>query len=394
MATGACAGVYLGCVWTFVARIARADMRATATQMGWLAAAPAVGYLFATVWARQMEGKSKLPFVYWTWLVARGMFMLAPFIRTREQFVLLVCLTPIIFSVSTPAYTAIMRDIYPDQLRGRLMSAVRVVLNVVTLGAALLTGRLLDSGLPWQTAFFVGGAFGALSAWTFSRITVPSSEGETGPKRSTIAFFRDTLGILWRNPGYRWFTASVFVYGFGNLVASTIYPIYQVDRFHISNTEVANLQNVAAATTIVGFFFWGWFMDKKGPLLTVLIAICVVCTMPVVYALAPRVEYLRIAAATGGLAMSGIDLGYINTTLLFAEAGRAAQYQALHSSFFGLRGTIAPQLAIPLMHAVGPQNAFYVSEVIMLCGVMLQLFSMRDARRQAAERGRNTPPSV
>ncbi|NLH99125.1 MAG: MFS transporter [Chthonomonadales bacterium] len=223
---------------------------------------------------------------------------------------------------------------------------------------------------------------------------MPSSEGETGPRRSTIAFFRDTLGILRRNPGYRWFTASVFVYGFGNLVASTIYPIYQVDRFHISNTEVANLQNVAAATTIVGFFFWGWFMDKKGPLLTVLIAICVVCTMPVVYALAPRVEYLRIAAATGGLAMSGIDLGYINTTLLFAEAGRAAQYQALHSSFFGLRGTIAPQLAIPLMHAVGPQNAFYVSEVIMLCGVMLQLFSMRDARRQAAERGRNTPPSV
>jgi len=128
-ATGACAGVYLGCVWTFVARIARADLGATATQMGWLAAAPALGYVFATIWARQMEGKAKLPFVYWTWLVARGLFVLAPLLRTREQFVALVCATPIIFSVSAPAYTAIMRDIYPDALRGRLMSFVRIVLN-------------------------------------------------------------------------------------------------------------------------------------------------------------------------------------------------------------------------------------------------------------------------
>jgi hypothetical protein len=386
-ATGACAGVYLGSVWTFVARIARAELHATATQMGWMAAAPAVGYIFATVWARQMEGKSKLPFVYWTWLVARGMFMLAPLIATREQFVALVCITPIIFSVSTPAYTAIMRDIYPDELRGRLMSVVRIVLNAITLGAALLTGRLLDAGLDWRAAFLVGGVFGALSAWTFSRIRVPGPT-ETGREPpSTIAFFRDTLDILRRNPGYRWFTASVFVYGFGNLVATTIYPIYQVDRFHISNTEVANLQNVAAGATILGFFFWGWFMDRRGPLITVLIAIGVVCTMPFVYAVAPRVEYLRIAAAAGGLAISGIDLGYLNTTLLFAEEGRAAQYQALHSSFFGIRGTIAPQVAIPMMHAFGARNAFYVAGVIMLVGVTLQVVSMRDFRRQAHATG-------
>ncbi|MBM3495343.1 MAG: hypothetical protein FJX72_13635, partial [Armatimonadetes bacterium] len=78
----------------------------------------------------------------------------------------------------------------------------------------------------------------------------------------------------------------MFVYGFGNIVASTIYPIYQVDRFHITNTEVANLQNVAAAATVLGFFFWGWFMDRRGPLLAVLISIAIVCTMPITYALA------------------------------------------------------------------------------------------------------------
>lgn len=387
MLTGACTGVYLGCVWTFAGRIARAELHATGAQMGWLAAAPAVGYVFATVWARQMEGRAKLPFVYWTWLVARGLFILSPLVRTREQFILLVCAAPIIFSVSSPAYTSVMKDIYPDELRGRLMSAVRVVLNIVTFVTALVAGRMMDAGVDWRPVFFVGGVFGALSAVTFSRIRVPETPPVAEAASSTLEFLRDTLDILRRNPGYRWFTASVFVYGFGNIVASTLYPIYQVDRFDISNTEVANLQNIAAVTTIGGFLFWGPFMDRRGPLATVLLAVVIICTMPVTYALAPSVEYLRLAAAAGGLAGSAIELGYINTTLLFAEPGRAAQYQSLHSSFFGIRGSIAPHCAIPLLHALGPRNAFLVSEAIMLVGVALQVFSMRDYRKQT-ERAR------
>jgi hypothetical protein len=152
-----------------------------------------------------MEGKTKMPFVYWTWLVARGLFLLAPFIHTPALFVLLVCAAPIIFSVSNPAYAAIMKEIYPDALRGRLMSFVRIGVYFSMLGSSLIMGRLLDHGLAWQTAFFIGGVFGALSAVAFRRIPLlpmpPSEEG----RGSTIAFFRDTFGILGRNPGYRWF---------------------------------------------------------------------------------------------------------------------------------------------------------------------------------------------
>ncbi len=382
-ATGFFAGLYFGCVWTFVARVARADLGATSAQMGWIAAAPAVGYLFATVWARQMEGRAKMPFVFWTWLIARGMFMLTPLVHTREQFVVLVCVTTFIFSVSTPAYTAIMKDVYPDATRGRLMSAVRIVMSVMTFLTALTVGRLLDSHiLSFQAAFCLGGLFGAISAWTFSRIPVSPPDPKLETNLSTGAFFRDTFQILQRNPGYRWFTASVFVYGFGNIIASTIYPIYQVDRFHITNTQVANLQNLAAIMTIVGFFFWGAFLDRRGPLMTVLVAVCIVCLMPLCYMLARDIRLLYLAAAAGGLAMSGIELGYLNTTLLFAEPGRAAQYQALHSSFFGIRGSIAPHCAIPMMERMGAPGAFLASFGIMLIGVVLQLLSMRHYRRR------------
>jgi MFS family permease len=391
LTSGVCAGVYFGCTWTFVNRVARADLQATGAQMGWIAAAPALGYLFATLWARQMDGRAKMPFVFWTWLLARGLFAAAPLVRSRDQFVVLVCVTTLIFSVSTPAYTAIMKEIYPDRQRGRLMSFVRMFVAGTTLVTALVVGRMLDSGTSWQTVFLVGGAFGAMSAVAFRRIPVMAVAKEAGPRISRREFYADTFGILLRNPGYRWFTASVFVSGFGNLIATTVYPIHQVDRFHITNTEVANLQNIGSIATIGAFIFWGGYLDRRGPLSTVLLAICGNLVVPVIYSLATGVEALYLGAAIFGVAMAGVELGYLNTTLLFAEPGKAAQYQALHSTFFGLRGSIAPHCAIPLLHGLGPERLFLVAFGILLVGVGLQAVSMRDYRRAGATGGGTIP---
>ncbi|MGC8667229.1 MAG: MFS transporter [Chthonomonadales bacterium] len=381
MATGILAGLYQGAIWTFVMRVARADLHVSSAQMAWIAAAPAAGYLFATVWARQMEGRAKLPFVYWTWLAARGLFLLTPLVRTREQYVALVCITPLLFSVSTPAYTAIMKEIYADRHRGRLMSAVRVAMNTVTLVTALAVGRWMDRGLDFRWAFCAGGVFGALSAFTFSRIPVPNPAPARDTPVGTAAFVQETLGILVRNPGYRWFTASVFISGFGNLMATTLYPIYQVDRFHVSNTDVANLQNVTSVCTILGFFYWGGLLDRRGPLFTVAASVAINLTVPLLYALAGSLGWLYWGAAATGLCMSGIDIGYLNTILLFSEPGKAAQYQALHSSFFGIRGTIAPSCAIALRQAVGYHGAFLFSFAMMCAGLLVQVVSMRGVRQ-------------
>ncbi len=385
MLTALLAGIYQGCIWTFVMRVARADLKATGEHIAWIAAAPALGYLFATVWARQMEGREKMPFVFWTWLAARGMFLFAPLIASRNHFVAMVCFTPLIFSVSTPAYTAIMKEIYPERQRGRLMSSVRIVMNGFTLGFALLMGALMDAGLDYRYAFCFGGFFGALSAWTFSRIRIPPV-AEIGETRSSVReFYSGTLNILVRNPGYRWFSASVFVSGFGNIIAATLYPIYQVDRFHVSNTDVAALNNTQALCTMIGFFFWGGFLDRRGPLVAVLFALAANLLVPIMYAGAWGMSALFIASGLTGLAMAGVDLAYLNAILLFAEPGRVAQYQALHSSFFGIRGSIAPHFAIPLVHALGYQNTFLIAFGIMVGGVLLQLISMRDYRRTKDE---------
>ena len=382
-----CAGIYQGCIWTFALQIARGDLKATGFQMGLATAAPAFGYLFAILWARQMEGRSKLPFVTITWLISRGLFLFTPFVVrgsvSREAFITLLCVTPIIFSVSTPAYTAIMKDIYPDHLRGRLMSYVRV-------GAAtsmLLTARVMGHwqehyDLDFRWMFAIGGAFGVGTAFAFSRLKLPAVEN-AAPPPPVKEFLGDTLRILTYNAGYRWFCVSVFLAGFGNLLQTPAQYTVQVDQFHITPTQIATMQNLAGITSLFSLFFWGSFMDRYGSLMTVLLAVSLNCVSPVVYAFAPSLTWLFLAAVATGVSQSGIDLGYLNTTLMFAEPGRAAHYQAVHSTLFGLRGTIAPLLTFPIAAAFGGNwTPFFLFCLgVMGTGTFFQYFSLRSYRR-------------
>ncbi len=399
---GICAGIYQGAIWTFALQLARGKLHATGPQMALATAAPAVGVLFAALWARQMEGKPRLPFVTVTWLIARGMFMLTPLLVrgefARPFYISLICLAPIIFSVSIPAYTFVMQDIYPDALRGRLMSYVRIALAGSMLLTAAIMGYLQQVGiaghhLDYKWMFAIGGLAGAASAAAFNRLHVPEVQHKvvTPP---FARFFRETYSVLIHNPGYRWFTISVFVSGFGNLVANTYYPIYQVDRFHITPMQIAGMQNIAGVSTLISLMLWGWYMDRHGSLSAVLVSYLFLLLMPLCYALGHSIFWLYAAAAFNGISVSGIDLGYLNATLMFAERGHASRYQAVHSSFFGLRGTIAPLVAIRMLlvmsHAATLRHAnwrlgFLVSFWVMFAGVLCQVVSMRTYRIAARE---------
>ncbi len=356
--------------------------------MGIATASPAIGYLFALFWARQMEGKSKLPFVTITWLISRGMFCLTPLLVrgafASSWFVLLISLTPILFSVSTPAYTTIMKEIYSDEHRGRLMSYVRIAMAATMLITARVMGILQEHyGLDFRWMFAFGGVFGVLTAYAFFRLKLPPPSG-TVEKPPLGEFFKDTFGILERNRQFRFFTISVVLSGFGNLLANTYYPVYQVDQFQITPTQIATLQNLGGILTLFSLFFWGWYLDRFGSLTCVLTAVLINCITPAVYAVAPRIEWLYLGSALQSMAQSGVDLGYLNTTLALSEPGRAAQYQSLHSFFFGLRGTVAPLVAFPILGALGGlwRQGFWLCFAVMFSGVIFQAFALRSARTE------------
>jgi MFS family permease len=371
--TALLAGVYMGAIQPFVGRIARGDLHCTPFQLSLMTAAPFIGYLFSPFWARQMEGRAKMPFAVWSWVVARSLFLLIAFVTQPLPFALLIALSALVMTVSTPAYASIMKDVYPDKVRGRLMGYIRVGLQTMAFFTALVVGRLLDH-ISYRWIFPVGGLAGVAAAWAFSRIPLPR---RSPPADSEPAGVLQTLAILKDDHNYRWFGLSIFVYGFGNLLVQPVYTLYQVDHFHITNTQVANMANIQSIVAIVGFFYWGKFLDRKGSLPTVLISTLLVGMINVVYLLATRVEHLYFAAMMSGVSFAGIELAYLNATLTFADRHRIAQYQSLHSALLGIRGTIAPFLGPVLVHLIGMKGSFAFSLGMILAGAAMQYFGVR-----------------
>ncbi|MER3473458.1 MAG: hypothetical protein C4335_05365 [Armatimonadota bacterium] len=381
---GLLGGIYMGAIFPFVMRIARADLHASRLEISLLTAAPFIGSLLAPLWARQMVGRSKMPFCVYSWIFARALFFGMLLVTQAWQFVLLIGTAQIIGSISGPAYTALMKDIYPDEERGRAMGLVRVGAYSALFVVSFIAGHLLDAGVPFRWLFPASTVIGIAAALCFSRVPVRESAGASEPQTrlSALAFWLETVAILKHNKGFRWFAASVMTYGFGNLVAFTLYPLYQVDRLHITNVQVATLTNVASVSSIIAFAYWGHFMDRHGALWTALVNIVIQCVMPVVYFFSGAWWHLVPAAVAQGVAGAGIELAYLNVILTLSEEGKEAQYQALHSMLLGVRGTVAPFVAVPILRALGFHASFMLCLALMLIGACTQAVSLSAYRKR------------
>ena len=381
---GACAGAYQGMTFPFFVRIARGELGASETLVALMTAAPFVGNLLSPVWARQMEGRAKMPFCLLSWISARFLLLLMPLAATGSAFVGIVFLLQFIGTVGSPAYTSLMKDIYPDRARGRLIGYVRVGVQSLMFVATLCAGRLLDHNVSYRVLFPIAGLLGIGAALSFARVRPldPGPVLKEGRALSAREFTLDTLSILRDNIAYRWFALSVFTYGFGNLMVQPLYQLYQVDVLRISNTQIANLANFASLMAIVGAFFWGRFIDRHGAPRTVLLSILLITLIPLVYLSARSVPWLFFASALSGFGFAGIELSYLTSILAYAEPGRAAQYQSLHSLLLGVRGVLAPLIGVPLMHALGYHGVFWLALVIMIVGAYVQwLATRRDDQR-------------
>lgn len=366
--------MFLGITMPFLTRIARAELHASDLAIGLMNAAPFIGNLLAPVWARQMEGKAKMPFCQASWITGRSLLLLMPLVTTATGFVGVISLLLFIGTISSPAYTSLMKDIYPDRARGQLMSYVRIVVQGTTFLSTLIAGRLMDRGVGFGPLFAVAGVAGVLAALFFKQVRPLSSAPppSTELPQPLLSFFLDTLSILKENESYRWFALSVMLYGFGNLMAWPLYSLYQVEQLHIRPTQIANLTNTASICAIFGALFWGRYIDRHGAAKTVFRGILLIASISVIYFFAHTVELLFLAAFLSGFGMAGIELSYTASILNYAEPGKAARYQALHSLLLGIRGVLAPLVALPLLRQVGYQGVFVVTFVFMLIGAYLQ----------------------
>ncbi len=402
-------GLYTGAVFPFVNVIARDDLKASGQVLALLTAAPFIGNLMAMFWARAMEGRPKVPFVKWSWFAARICVSLTLFAKGAWPFALAVSLAQIIGTIATPAWAAVMKAVYPDEQRGRILSYTRATILVAQVASTLFAGWLLHRlhAGGYQVVFCGAAIIGMLSSVVFGRIYPREAEelansGEEAPTQGSIGrklretgrFVWNTLGILREDEAYRWFAFSVFTYGFGNLMTVPLQPIVQVDELHIHKEQIAVLTNLSQIVAIIAYFYWGRYVDRFSPQRAVVLNVLINALVPVVYIgtalLGGNAWSLLPAFVFQGIVQAGIDLSYFNALLTFSGPNNVSRYQSLQSFLLGVRGTIAPfvgsTLAIVLKdHGLNIRYAFAVGAVMMLTGAWMQSQAMKRQALQLAK---------
>lgn len=357
-------GLFWGAVSPFLQVIA-VHLGADATMLSWLIAAPFIGSVANILSGRVFPRHPYLPRMIWCWRISRGLFFLIPWITQSWQLLAMMMVFWVFEILPSPPYAAIVRDLYPERVRGQAMSMVRLGMAITLLLMAPLAGWLLDH-IGYHILFPAVAVFGILAAEIFSRLRLaPPSQPE--PSSHTQGIW----SIISRDRRFLLYLIVMNLWGFGFIVASPFYPIIQVDRLQLSYSDIGILGLLQSAAWVLSLLFYGRLLDKRGALWTLRLSLSVAVLIPGAYFISYTGWVLAIGFIATGIVLAGLDLSHINAIAKLAPPGRIPTYMAIMSIVGGFRGLITPFLGTWLAGA-----GLGIGGVLLLAAISIAMGSL------------------
>jgi hypothetical protein len=245
---------------------------------------------------------------------------------------------------------------YPRHLRARVTGRIMVNGSIALAGSGLLLGWLLEHDDPWYRAAILAAAVaGFAGSVAFGRFRVRQEQrllsDEMARLREGARF--DLAGIrqlLARDATFRRYMLAMSVFGAGHLMLPPLLVVCIDDVLHASEmVQVAITAAVPILVMPVAIQPWARFLDRHHVIVyrsvhawiavagAMLLAAAILTGWPIL--LWPGALLMGISLAAGSL---GWSLGHND----FAPRGEETRYMALHVTLTGLRGLVAPPLAI------------------------------------------------
>lgn len=316
-----------------------------------------------------MRRRRPKSFVVFCWALARSLFVLFALVTQVYWLLAVTALFWLLESFPSPGYTRIIQVIYPERLRGQVISVVRLGMVTAILLATPLAGWALDH-FGYRVLFPLAGLMGLSATWLFSKLHV--DEGPLPPRQTRA------VSSLWQlvrhNRPFAIHLLSFAVYGLGGLLGYPLYAIVQVDRLQLSYTEIGFLGVAQSAAWLVGFLIWGRVVDRKGGLPVLRINQLISVIVPLAYLWATDGWMLLPAFIVQGLINAGVDVGLISTCLQLAERDKVVEYAAVQATVVGLRGIITPFLGAALLRlGVADSQIFALGAALIFLSWLLLL---------------------
>lgn len=304
-------------------------------------------------------------------------------------FLMYYMANPIIY----PVINLFLKENYTHEHFSVLYSYATTLNKIVMLVVTFAYGALLDANeFSYHIVFPLMGVLGILSVLIFARIpyhptlTLPDAGSPTG-FRTVI---RQMQQIMSGNKAFRDFETSFMFYGFAFMGTASVITIFYQTGLGLNYTSVAFYKNFYNIIAILLLPYMGRLMGRIAPrkfaaltfssLLFFLIFTMITEYFPwnldvwgikIYFFLFVSMLFHGVFAATMALLWS-IGSAY------FCRREEAADYQAIHLTFTGVRSFFAPLLGVWVYEFIGFTGTFSIGIVLLVAAVWISLRSQPD----------------
>jgi len=360
-------GIFWGLSLAFFPIIAR-KIGATSFQIALLTSAPFLGSLFTLYWSRLSNKTGKMKFLLRVKILARATIFLMVLAVNPWVFIAVVFLNALFEQAGSPAYTGIMKEIYPDSFRGRAMGYVASEQALSAIFACYIGGVLLDR-MSYRYIFPLAAVIGIYSLAHFRKIKT-QTKNKTRNSKPQGFLPSEAIDVFRKDRSFFYYSLIFFIFGFGCLLAMPLYPIFLVDILHISNSLMGILASLSSLFWMISYIFWGRYIDKRGAINSLIISFLLASLIPLFYAISFNLWFIVLASSISGFII-GSELVRISYIAKITKHEDVQTYQGIDFSLMGIRGATAPFLGVGLMNLVGIRRALLISFMVTLAAFFL-----------------------
>jgi MFS family permease len=350
-------GAFYACIIPFIPVVLR-RLGATPDMLAIYAALQFLGSITSSLSIVVMRRRRTMSVILACWFTARALFIVTAFIQGAVPLIALGAIFWLLEGFVVPGYTRILQKIYPDPVRGKVMSTVRMGQVTAILLVTPLAGWALDH-VGYPVLFPLACILGLGSVFLFMRVRV--DEGPLPPRQTKT--FSELNAIVRNDARFRQYLFSFALFGLGTMLAWPVYPLVQVDRLQLSYSTIGLLGLVESLMWLLSYLIWGRFLDGRGGLAVIRATCAIALLQPLVYIWADSAWLLIPAFIARGIVSGGFELGRINAGIQLADPERITEYAVIQSTTIGVRGIIAPLISALLLRLGLPPTGIFVLSV-------------------------------
>jgi len=287
---------------------------------------------------------------------------------------------------ANPAWTAMVAEIIPREIRGRLLSHRNLAINLPTLLIVPLAGWLIEAGnrpraplAGYQIVFALAFLTGIVSTLAFSKIEEPAAPSESRKVLGTTDLVRAIRGA----PQFLPFVACMLIWSLGVQVVAPFLNIYLANDLGASTATIGWVTAASGLSVILTQRWLGLWVDRRGNIWVQGVLSFIIPAIPLAWMAATSAWQLVFVNAIAGVLWAGYGIANFNLLLDLSPSHARAEATALFQLVVLGSATVAPLVGGRLADAFGYPVLFLLSAGLRIAGaIAFLLWVARPALRR------------